>query len=129
MDYQALFQESIQQETLPDKRLDVSFQTAGTPLAYRAKTHPPVPGCSYIHCILIQSQLSNWIVFIYLFPPPFFFSLDLSMRAGLRQPTDCKRPFHSSFIDCRKPSLILSLELMHSCICTAEKWITGRKKK
>lgn len=75
MDYQALFQESIQQETLLDKRLDVSFQTAGTPLAYRAKTHPPVPDCSYIHCILIQSQLSNWIVFICLFipPPPIFF--------------------------------------------------------
>lgn len=73
MDYQALFQESIQQETLLDKRLDLSFQTAGTPLAYRAKTHPPVPGCFYIHCILIQSQLSNWIVFIYLFIPPIFF--------------------------------------------------------
>lgn len=71
MDYQALFQESIQQETLLDKRLDVSFQTAGTPLAYRAKTHPP--GCSYIHCILIQSQLSNWIGFIYLFILLHFF--------------------------------------------------------
>lgn len=75
MDYQALFQESIQQETLLDKRLDVSFQTAGTPLAYRAKTHPPVPGCSCIQRILIQSQLSNWIVFIYLFP--FFFLISL----------------------------------------------------
>lgn len=116
MDYQALFQESIQQETLLDKRLDVSFQTAGTPLAYRAKMHrfQAAPAFS----ILIQSQLSNWIVFLFYFP--FCFSLDFRMRAGLRQPTDCKRPFHSSCIDRRKPSLILSLELMHSCICTAE---------
>lgn len=126
LDYQALFQESIQQETLLEKCLDVSFQTAGAPLAHRLKTHPPVAGCSYIQRILIQSQLSNWIVFIYSFQ--FFFSLDLSIRAGLRQPTDCKRPFHSSFIDCKNPSLILSLELMHSCICTAEKWIPGSKK-
>lgn len=71
MDYQALFQESIQRETLLDKRLDVSFQTAGTPLAYRAKMHPPVPGWSCIQHTFIQSQLSNWIVFIYLIP--FFF--------------------------------------------------------
>lgn len=72
------------------------------------------------------NYLIGLCLFIYF--PSFFFSLDLSMRAGLRQPTDCKRPFHSNYIDCRKPSLILSLELMHSCICTAEKWITSRKK-
>lgn len=53
MDYQALFQESIQQETLLEKHLDVSFQTARTPLTYRAKKHPLVPGCYCIEHIVI----------------------------------------------------------------------------
>lgn len=131
MDYQALFQESIQQETLLEEHLGVSFETAGTPPDYRGKTHPPVTGCPCAQRILIQSLSSNWIAFISLFSV-FFFSLDLSMRVGLRRPTDCKRPFHSSYIDCRKASLgclILSQELMHSCICTADKWINGQKKR
>lgn len=48
MDYEALFQESIQQETLQEKHLGASFKPARTPPAWRRKAHPPVTGCSRI---------------------------------------------------------------------------------
>lgn len=73
MDYQALFQESIQQETLQEKHLGVSFKPARTPLARRGKAHPPVASCSRIQRNVIQSQSPNWIVLINLFS--FFYFL------------------------------------------------------
>lgn len=83
MDYQALFQESIQQETLQEKHLGVSFKPARTPPAWRRKAHPPVTGCSHIHPNVIQSQSRNWIVLIYLFSFfyfPFFIRLEYESR-------------------------------------------------
>lgn len=73
MDYQAVFQESIQQETLQEKHLGVSFKPARTPPARRGKVHPPVASCSRIQRNVIQSQSPNWIVLIYLFS--FFYFL------------------------------------------------------
>lgn len=73
MDYQALFQESIQRETLQEKHLGVSFKPARTPPARRGGARPPVTGCSRINRNVIQSQSLNWIVLIHLFS--FFYFL------------------------------------------------------
>lgn len=102
MDYQALFQESIQQENLLEKRLDVSFQTAGNTYGLQSRQKHRFQAAPLFSTFPFHpNYLIGLCLFIYFL---FFFSLYLSMRAGLRQPQTAKGLFTAALLISGSPA-------------------------